>query len=96
MTSTSTAARTADTPTSPDLTRDQQEPDQGPEIDPDPSTVRSSLRVLDSLDRLSTAELRVLEDWSQMATDFNNFSPQIFRHTHTHKTENKNALFLRT
>lgn len=86
VTSTSTAARIADTPTSPDLIRDRPEPDPGPEIDPDPSTVRYSLRVLDSLDRLSTAEQRALEDWWPMATDSNNFSSTNIPTQTKHKT----------
>ena len=61
--STSTADQTQDTLTNPDQFQALPEPDQGPEIGPDLSTVRFSLPVPASLAQPSTAGLRVLVDW---------------------------------
>ena len=60
---TSTADQTQDTLTNPDQFQALPEPDLGPGIGPDLSTVRSSLPVLASLAQPSTAGLRALVDW---------------------------------
>jgi hypothetical protein len=58
-----TADQTQDTPTNPDQFQDLPEPDLGPEIGPDLSTVRFSLPVQASLVQPSTAGLRAQGDW---------------------------------